>query len=78
MASKGNLRGLRGEQIPLVARVFIMADVWDALRADWPYRPAWSADRVREPIPSLTGTHFDLRIVRAALESDLCLSQEWD
>ena len=37
----GYPRGLRGEQIPLPARLFAIVDVWDALRSDRPYRKAW-------------------------------------
>ncbi len=45
-----------------------VADVWDALRSDRPYRPAWPADTVREHIRSLAGTHFDPRVVQVALD----------
>jgi HD-GYP domain-containing protein (c-di-GMP phosphodiesterase class II) len=38
----GYPRGLKGEQIPLAARVFAVVDVWDALLSDRPYRKAWS------------------------------------
>jgi len=38
----GYPRGLEGEQIPLVARLFAVLDVWDALTSDRPYRPAWT------------------------------------
>ena len=37
----GYPRGLRGEEIPLSARLFAIVDVWDALRSDRPYRPSW-------------------------------------
>jgi len=40
----GYPRGLKGEQIPLAARIFAAPDVWDALTSDRPYRPAWSLD----------------------------------
>jgi len=56
---KGYPRGLRGEQIPLAARMFAVVDVWDALRSERPYRPAWPEQRVREHIRALAGTHFD-------------------
>jgi putative nucleotidyltransferase with HDIG domain len=59
----GYPRGLKGEQIPLAARLFTVVDVWDALRSDRPYRPAWPEDKVREHIQSLAGTHFDPRAV---------------
>ncbi len=55
----GYPRGLKGEQIPLTARLFAVVDVWDALRSDRPYRQAWPDEKVREHIQSLTGTHFD-------------------
>jgi HD-GYP domain-containing protein (c-di-GMP phosphodiesterase class II) len=55
----GYPRGLKGEQIPLAARLFAVVDVWDALRSDRPYRPGWPEDKVREHIRALAGTHFD-------------------
>ena len=59
----GYPRGLRGDQIPLAARIFAVADVWDALRSDRPYRNAWSAPQTREYIRSLAGSHFDPNVV---------------
>jgi len=64
----GYPRGLRGEQIPLAARLFAVVDVWDALRSDRPYRKAWSTARVMEHIRSLSGTHFDPRAVQIFLQ----------
>ncbi len=55
----GYPRGLVGEEIPLVARIFAVADVADALLSDRPYRPAWSQERVQAHIAALAGTHFD-------------------
>ena len=55
----GYPRGLKGEQIPLTARIFAVVDVWDALRSDRPYRKAWPEDKVLENIRSGSGTHFD-------------------
>jgi response regulator RpfG family c-di-GMP phosphodiesterase len=63
----GYPRGLKGEEIPLAARIFAVVDVWDALRSDRPYRKGWSEDRVREHIRGLAGTHFDPRVVEAFL-----------
>jgi PAS domain S-box-containing protein/putative nucleotidyltransferase with HDIG domain len=64
----GYPRGLKGEQIPLAARVFAVVDVWDALTSERPYRPAWVEDRALEYIRSLSGAHFDPLVVDAFLE----------
>ena len=61
----GYPQGLRGEQIPLVARLFAVVDVWDALRSDRPYRKGWSDEKVYDYIRSLSGTHFDPKAVEA-------------
>jgi PAS domain S-box-containing protein/putative nucleotidyltransferase with HDIG domain len=62
--------GLKGEQIPLVARIFAVVDVWDALRSDRHYRTSWSVEKVREHLRSLAGTHFDPHVVEVCLDSD--------
>lgn len=59
----GYPRGLKGAQIPLVARIFSVLDVSDALSSDRSYRPAWEKEKVREHIRSLSGTHFDPKVV---------------
>ena len=59
----GYPHGLKGAQIPLTARIFTVVDVWDALRSDRPYRPAWPEEEVREYIHTSAGTHFDPRVV---------------
>jgi HD-GYP domain-containing protein (c-di-GMP phosphodiesterase class II) len=59
----GYPRGLKGEYIPLAARIFAIADVWDALRSDRPYRQSWSEERVLQHVMSLAGSHFDPRVV---------------
>lgn len=64
---QGYPRGLQGEQIPLAARLFAPVDVWDALRSDRPYRPAWPKDKVRAHIAQLSGTHFDPKVVEVFL-----------
>jgi PAS domain S-box-containing protein len=64
----GYPRGLKGEEIPLVARLFAVVDVWDALRSDRPYRPAWTIEKTLEHIKSLSGTHFDPKVVEYFLE----------
>jgi PAS domain S-box-containing protein len=61
----GYPRGLKGEQIPLAARLFAVVDVWDALRSDRPYRPGWPKAEVRAHIRAQTGQHFDPAVVAA-------------
>jgi PAS domain S-box-containing protein len=63
--------GLKGEQIPLAARIFAVVDVWDALRSDRLYRTSWSVEKVRDHLRSLAGTHFDPHVVSVCLDSDV-------
>jgi HD-GYP domain-containing protein (c-di-GMP phosphodiesterase class II) len=60
----GYPRGLKGEQIPLAARIFAVVDVWDVLTSDRPYRQAWSEEKAREHIQAGAGTHFDPQVVK--------------
>ncbi|NNG47980.1 MAG: HD domain-containing protein [Deltaproteobacteria bacterium] len=62
---KGYPGGLSGEQISLGARILAVADVYDALAADRPYRPAFPPDMVHAIIDKSTGTHFDPVVVQA-------------
>ncbi len=64
----GYPRGLKGEEIPISARIFAVADVWDALTSHRPYRLAWSKEQALEFIKSQSGSHFDPQIVKAFLE----------
>jgi PAS domain S-box-containing protein len=59
----GYPRGLKGEQIPLSARIFAVVDVWDALRSDRPFRPAWTFDQALDYIQKNAGAHFDPQVV---------------
>jgi PAS domain S-box-containing protein len=63
----GYPRGLKGEEIPIAARIFAVVDVWDALRSDRPYRPSMPHDEVLDYIESRAGAHFDPEIVRVFL-----------
>jgi response regulator RpfG family c-di-GMP phosphodiesterase len=63
----GYPRGLRGEQTPLSARIFAVADVWDALTSDRPYRNAWSPEEAIEYIRENSGAHFDPQVVEIFL-----------
>ncbi|MBU1964564.1 MAG: HD domain-containing protein, partial [Proteobacteria bacterium] len=64
----GYPRGLKGVHIPLAARIFAIVDVWDALRSDRPYRPAWPEEKTREHIKEQTGKQFDPKVVEVFLE----------
>jgi putative nucleotidyltransferase with HDIG domain len=59
----GYPRGLRGEQIPLGARIFSVADALDAMISDRPYRKALPMSHAREEIRRCAGTQFDPQIV---------------
>jgi HD-GYP domain-containing protein (c-di-GMP phosphodiesterase class II) len=67
----GYPRGLKGEQIPLAARVFCLIDVYDALTSDRPYRAGWDKQRTLDHIRSQAGKHFDPAI------TELFLSKDW-
>jgi PAS domain S-box-containing protein/putative nucleotidyltransferase with HDIG domain len=64
----GYPRGLKGEEIPLAARLFMVVDVWDALSSDRPYRPAWSEQKVLAYIREQSAKHFDPQVVEAFLK----------
>jgi diguanylate cyclase (GGDEF)-like protein/PAS domain S-box-containing protein/putative nucleotidyltransferase with HDIG domain len=63
----GYPRGLKGDEIPLMARLFSVIDVYDALTSDRPYRKAWSEDTALTYLRKQAGTHFDPRAVDAFL-----------
>jgi len=64
----GYPQGLKGEEIPLGARLFAVADVYDALTSERPYRSPVSHDEALSEIRRKSGSHFDQRVV-AAFES---------
>ncbi len=59
----GYPQGLKGEEIPLPARIFAIVDVWDALISDRPYREAWPLDKTLEYLREQSGSHFDPQVV---------------
>lgn len=63
----GYPRALKGEEIPLSARVFAVVDVWDALHSDRPYRAAWSDEESVEYLHQQKGQHFDPSLIDAFL-----------
>ena len=65
----GYPRGLKGEEIPLAARIFTVVDVWDAIRSDRPYRPAWPEKKAIDYMKEETGKKFDPRLVKLFLDN---------
>ena len=63
----GYPQGLKGEQIPLAARIFAVVDVWDAVTSDRPYRSAWSKEQALNYIREQSGRHFDPEVVNVFL-----------
>jgi CHASE2 domain-containing sensor protein len=72
----GYPNGLEGEQIPLVGRICAIADVFDALVSERPYKPAWSVEDALAEIQRQAGRHFDPRLV--SIFVDLVRSGELD
>jgi putative nucleotidyltransferase with HDIG domain len=65
----GYPRGLKGEQIPLAARIFAIVDVWDATTTGRIYHPPWPKQEALQYIYSLSGTQFDPEVVDAFIEA---------
>jgi putative nucleotidyltransferase with HDIG domain len=66
----GYPRGLRGETIPLGARIFAVVDTFDAMTSDRPYRKALSIDAAREEVARFAGIQFDPAVAQAFLSID--------
>ena len=66
----GYPQGIEGEQIPLPARLFAIADVWDSLSFDRVYRKAWQSKKVIEYIHAQSGTQFDPALVDLFFRAD--------
>jgi len=64
----GYPRGLKGEQIPISARIFSIVDIWDALLSDRPYRKAWERERVIKYLNEISGQTLDPKVVTAFLK----------
>lgn len=64
----GYPRRLRGEEIPLSARIFSIVDVWDALSSNRPYRAAWPSNQVVDYINYQSNKHFEPEVTRAFLD----------
>jgi putative nucleotidyltransferase with HDIG domain len=63
--------GLQGQEIPLAARIFAVADVWDALCSGRPYHDPWPAYEARIYIQDQAGKHFDPQVVQTFLQLDV-------
>lgn len=61
----GYPRGLAGEAIPLFGRIVAIADVFDALTSERPYKERWSIDRAFEHLRAEAGRHFDPELLAA-------------
>jgi HD-GYP domain-containing protein (c-di-GMP phosphodiesterase class II) len=61
-------RGLKGEDIPLTARIFSVIDVWDALSSDRPYRSRWPQQKVIHYLREQSGVSFDPQIMPVFLD----------
>ena len=64
----GYPRGLKEREIPLSARIFALADVWDALTSDRSYRKAWKREEVVQYIVNESGKYFDPGVVNKFLQ----------
>ncbi|MDO9300162.1 MAG: GAF domain-containing protein, partial [Anaerolineales bacterium] len=64
----GYPQGLKGDQIPLSARIFAIVDVWDALTNDRTYRKRWTKQKARQYIKEQSGKYFDPQVVDVFLK----------
>lgn len=72
----GYPKGLKGEEIPKGARIFHVADVYDALTQPRPYKNAWTHDEAMEELRKFTGTRYDPEVM-AAMEQITLEKAEW-
>ncbi len=63
----GYPEGLKGNDIPLAARIVAVADVFDVLISSRPYKPPWKQDIAIKEIKKLSGRHFDPKVVEALI-----------
>jgi len=66
---KGYVEGLSGESIPLGSRIIAVADAFDAMTSDRPYRNGWSKERAIEELKRSSGTQFDPMLVEALIRA---------
>jgi putative two-component system response regulator len=65
----GYPKGLQGEEIPLTARIIAIADVFDALTTERPYKKAWPVEQAVNFIDENSGSHFDPELVAVFLKA---------
>jgi putative nucleotidyltransferase with HDIG domain len=73
---KGYPRGLKGDEIPLGARLFAVADTFDAITSNRPYRAAQSIEAARQEIARHSGTQFDPRVVEEFLRMPISIWED--
>ncbi|MGM0952803.1 MAG: HD-GYP domain-containing protein [Pseudomonadota bacterium] len=76
----GYPQGLKGEDIPVAARIVALADVFDALTSERPYKKAWPVDQATDLIREQSGQHFDPELVQAffdCLPAILTIRERW-
>ncbi|WP_434657857.1 HD-GYP domain-containing protein [Sulfurimonas sp. NW9] len=66
---KGYPKGLSGKEIPLYARIVAVADVFDALTSNRPYKKAWDFDKALQLLIAEKGEHFDPQIVEYFIQN---------
>ncbi|RDL46226.1 two-component system response regulator [Marinomonas piezotolerans] len=77
----GYPKGLKGEAIPLTARIVALADVFDALTMERPYKKAWSIEDAYQYIRENAGSHFDPSLVEVFIAQDAdirAIKKLWD
>jgi len=72
---RGYPHGLKGEDIPLLARLLSVVDVWDALISDRPYSAAWSAEKTHDYLLDCAGSQFDPSVVEVFIYSSFARGQ---
>jgi HD-GYP domain-containing protein (c-di-GMP phosphodiesterase class II) len=65
----GYPQGLKGKEIPLVARIFAIIDVFNAITSERPYRKPWSKEKAIDYIHEQSGKHFDPEVVEVFLKN---------
>jgi HD-GYP domain-containing protein (c-di-GMP phosphodiesterase class II) len=73
----GYPQGLKGEQIPLHARLFAIIDVWNRLSSNRVNRKAWHQSKVMEYIQQQSGVHFDPKVVELFFHSNKSLTKQF-